>query len=82
MFMHITSIPFTTIMMVRIMAMIFMIYLSIIHSIHIIIGLNKLTYLHVNIKRLKESLTCINIKVRVSAIMDTDLILFLELTSS
>ena len=82
MLMHIISILFTIIMMVRIMAMILilMIYLSIIHSTHIIINMNKLTHLHVNIKRLEESLTCIKIKVRVSAVMDTDLTLFLELT--
>ena len=78
MFMHITSILFTTIMMVCVMAMIFMTHLSIIHIMYIIIDLNKLTHLHVNIKRLEESLTCINIKVRVSATMDADLILSLE----
>ena len=80
MFMHITNIPFTTIMMACIMVMIFMTHLSIIHIMHITVDLNKLTHLHVNIKRLEESLTCINIKVRDSAVMDADLTLFLELT--
>ena len=80
--MHIINILFITIMIIHIMVMISIHHhhLSVVHITCIITDMNKLTHLHANIKRLRESLIIINTKVRDSVSIDADLTLFPELT--
>ena len=80
--MHIIDILLITIMITCIMLMNSMYHHhpSIVHTTCIITDMNKLTHLHVNIKRLRESLIIIDTKIRDSVSIDADLTLFAELT--